>query len=471
MLERSATTSTTYNTTNARLNLHGRSGKRSDSDVDVVCRVGNGCTISHTYQTCVANLLVLVGNLLRSESCVVDVNLTRSRAVIHRAIKDTSDSTRVSLVGDGHINACQLHILDICCSDIEQWSVQALDCEVATVEGVLAKVLDWSPLDACHIDLGSNLSRSAWIECTCNLCKCDKILSALDQELLAVGIGCVSLVSKLLELTNNTCVDCVDCALELNSHLLVSLGVNGNHESTILSCRNSNVNSLSLVTEYQTLCEGYGCSVRCALQSGQSASCAVYSMRTCDCALLRLNTDACYLLAVTLERQAQYTCEVVELNRSLLLALCESCSIAVHWSYARSKRAYGVRLSRSESYRVNCTLANTLCCRINNTEWTLESFCEAESCLSSLLCNACQRIRSYAINSNSVTLAPIEWIEALNLLAELSTRLLQRDRNLISTLLALDIYAEVLSCVGHARKCEQTCHNCHENFCQIFHCN
>ena len=479
MTERSLSTSTTYNTTYARLDLHSRSGQRSDSDVNIVCSVGNECTISHTYQTTVANLLVLVGNLLRSESCVVDINLTRSRAVIHRAVEHASDSTRVNTVGDGHINICQLHVLDSCRSDVEQRSVQALDSEVATIEGVLAKVLDRLPIVACHIDLGSNLSRSAWVETTCDTSKLDKSLLAVDDELLAILVCQVSLVVYVAELANSAWVDRASVAVELNGHLAVILGEDGNHKCTILTCRNCNEEWSSLSTEYQALATSYGYHLRCAIQSGQCTSCAIYGVRTCDSTLLRLNADACHLLAVTLDSQVQYTCEVVELNRSLLLTLsCSSC-VAVHRSRLRSERAYGVRLSCSESYRIdscrslyNLVLNSRSCwCRVNHTEWALNNLCEAECLLCCVLRNTCQRKRICAIDSNSVALAPIEWIEALHLLAELSTRLLQRDRNLINaTLVALDLDAEVVSCVLNARECEQTGRNCQEKFCQIFHC-
>ena len=144
------------------------------------------------------------------------------------------------------------------CSLIKQRCAQALDCEVTTIESVLAEVLDWSPLNACHIDIGSNLSRSAWVERWSNLCECDKILCILDQNLCCLGIAAVSLVNELRELANSTYIDRLNRAVELNGHLVVSLGIYGNQEGTIVTCRNCNIYHLSLSAKYQTLSESYG---------------------------------------------------------------------------------------------------------------------------------------------------------------------------------------------------------------------
>ena len=236
-------------------------------------------------------------------------------------------------------------------------------------------------------------------------------------------------------------------------------------ESAVATCRDCCIDWSSLSTEYQWLCEGYGNLVRSTLQRRQCAICAINGKRTCNLANLRLDNDACERLAVTLYSQAKNAGEVVELNS---IVACLS-NVAVQRSCARSESTHGVRLLSQEVYRVSCTLASTLSCRINHAIRCGQLLLELEfgSCSTVVICG--QSGRRLTIDCNLVALAPVERILAICIfLAELGTRTLQRYRKGGLTLTA-NVDAKVLSRVCHARKCEQTRHRHHEKFCKFFH--
>ena len=347
---------TTDYTTDSTLQSQLRSNQRSDSDVDVVSTVSSAMVVECTNQTTVIDTVIAVRSST-VESGVVDVDSTRSLTVLDVTIEVASDSSRVKEVGNNDINICQLQVLDSCSSSAEQRSVQTLDEATllfTTVELVCAEALDWFPIVAGHIDISGYNSLSAWVEYRSNASELDKSLLAVDLE-YALSISCVSLVSELRELTNRTCVDRLLLAAELNGHLLVSLSLHGDYECTVVTSRNSCINSLCLCAEYQWLCESYGCSaLRTLSLRSYNACCAINSESTSNPALLSLDLDAGYLLAITLDSKAKNTCEVLHCNFTFL-----SC-IAIHWRCCRSKSANCVSLLCEEEYRISSSSSRSL---------------------------------------------------------------------------------------------------------------
>ena len=289
----------------------------------------------------------------------------------------------------GDVYTCELHVLESCAiNSLEQRSCQTTDCVAlcaTTVEGDCREVYDWSPIrNLRHIDIASNLNRS-------NLCQ-HTVLSP-SRELLHISLvgddklalRCCSYtrnVDELAELLNNANLYRLALAVKLNNHRLALGRSDYDVVETVLACRNCNVDWSSLCAECQALTESYGYGVRSVSVCCQLASLAVNVEVTCDWLLSSDNDVRQCLLA--LDSETKNTCEVVELQWLLCLALCCSCCVAIHWSCACCESTLGVHLSSQEGYRVqalSCSCALSWC-RVNCVEWTNNLAVEGERCRS-----------------------------------------------------------------------------------------
>ena len=276
----------------------------------------------------------------------------------------------------------------------------------------------------------------------------------------------------------------MEVAIEANDHCVVGKCV-GNElhcVDAVLARRNSYIDWSSLCTELQTaLRKDNRYAVCCTLQSCQLACCAVNAECTCD-STLSLDNNRCKSY-ITLNCKAKSTCKMVELNRSYgLLALGRLNCVGVHRSRLWSKCAHGVRLRSKEVHRLhalrdhrNGRLLGRLICnllidcyscrsRIDDVVRIRQLLSEAECRIYRTAC--CQWERIYAVDSDSIALTPIDRIDSVSLLAELSTRALQRESYLVcSTLVDLEVHSEVLGCICYARKCEHSRGNHQEKFC------
>ena len=303
-----------------------------------------------------------------------------------------NDSSKSQKTICGHRDIGKLNILDVCVSCAEERCVQALDCEVATIEEEVAELLDRSPVVTCHIDLGSNLCLSVWSELSCDRCELDKCILAVNLEYVR-SLYKVRDVGELVELTNNTCCDRLALAVELNLHL-VGCGVQSCGEDAVVASRNCNVDWSCRLAEYQWLVEGYGYLARSALACSQSSVCAIYGELTCNLAIARLYNQFGDSLAATLNSKAEHTCEVVHLDCASSIG-----RVAVHWSCTCCESAYGVRLLGSKGYRIGRTLAYALSCRVNHAVRCVQR-CgfEREGCSYCAIIVLCQRHRRYAVD-------------------------------------------------------------------------
>ena len=337
-----------------------------------------------------------------------------------------------------------------------------MTCVAVTVEN-LREALCWSPINLRHIDSCHQLSTYPREVC-CVLCEGEHIGNGVDLEPVAIQV--VRLKLNLCELTNNTYSDRLVRRVELESHLLRVSSVQSDRNVAIVACRNCYINRSCLCAESQALAEGYRYGVRCVSVSSQNSCCAINVEVTCENAVLCADGCVGEHLAITLNVEAQNARKVVELNSGAL-----SLSEAIHCSNARSESTCGVRLHSSKSYNLSTlSLSNYACsrCRVNCVERINKLRVELKVGIGSLSANARQRDRRLAIDSDSIALAPVERIDAISLLAELGTSLLQRC-GYGSLNLGTCVNAKILGRVCCARKCEHTRYNRHENFCQIFH--
>ena len=295
-----------------------------------------------------------------------------------------------------------------------------MTCVAVTVEN-LREALCWSPINLRHVDSCHQLSTYPREVC-CVLCEREHIGYIVDLEPVVIQV--VSLELNLCELANNTYSDRLVRAVELDGHLLRISSVQSDRNVAIVASRNCYIDWSSLSAESQALAKGYGYGVRSISVSSQSACCAINVEVTCENATLRADGCAGEHLAITLNVEAQNARKVVELNSGAL-----SLSEAVHWSNARSESTCGVRLHSSKSYNLSTlSLSNYACsrCRVNCVERINKLRVELKVGIGSLSANARQSDRCLAINSDSIALAPVERIDAISLLAELGTSLLQR---------------------------------------------
>ena len=289
-----------------------------------------------------------------------------------------------------------------------------------TVEN-LREALCRNPVNLRHI-YGCHQLSTYPREICCILCKGEHIGNGVDLE--PIAIKAVNLEVDCCELANNTNSDRLVRAVELESHLLRISSAQSDGYITIVASRNSSVDWSSLSAESQALAKGYGYGVRSISVSSQSACCAINIEVTCENATLRADGCAGEHLAITLNVEAQNARKVHELNSGAL-----SLSEAIHWSNARSESTCGVRLHSSKSYNLSTlSLSNYACswCRVNCVERINNLRVELKVGIGSLSANARQSDRCFAINSDSIALAPVERIDTISLLAELGTSLLQR---------------------------------------------
>ena len=137
-------------------------------------------------------------------------------------------------------------------------------------------------------------------------------------------------------------------------------------------------------------------------------------------------------------------------NASEVLKLCiAALAVAIHCSNTACKSAVAcVSLLRCKEYLTRS------CCRVGDAVRCCECSWNGEAGNCGILANG-DCVRLNAVYRNFVATAPIERVALASLLAELRTRLLQRDGNLGY---ATNVYAEIFSCIGCAGKAYE--HRC-----------
>ena len=400
---------------------------------------------------------------MRSSCGVVYGDSTANRTVLDNRRNGVgcsnlaSHSTCDGKTVEGDVCILDVQALERCRSCAEQWSSQVLDCITVTIYGT-SVTLDWSPLNACHIDIlgedSVHCQAALSLNCSLELCQ---LCSRVDNEQLCVW----NVNDAALELANIACYEWLALA-SLNGSVhnvaRVTLLVESDVELVVLTSRNCNVDVLSSRCELQALAERVlDNALRCS-GCGQLACLEVDA----ECASDRSTVDSRNLslsqYCLARYTNLEHTCEVVQLDVVCILA------VAVHCRYATSESVAccNVRLLLCEenlSYR-SCRVSNCIGCSLAN--------CESCTCWVALVDLSLARLDS--VYRNLIACAPVNWIEAVNLLAELGTRLLQRERQLYGCAVSTAyLQAEILSRVGDAREREHSRYDCHENFCQIFH--
>ena len=445
------------------------------SDNTQVCRVRDRCRshIAHqtrnVIKTCVS--LTLDGQVylvtkareglcrgcLTNQSCTIVrtrnwrraiyQDSTLCRAVAHYGIlvlDKTSKRTDCSIRCLLNIYIEQVQALNRSCSCAEERCVQTLDGIAITVEGV-CKALDWSPSLLCEVDVANNNCIGS------SSCKSLQRCYVLDN--VDAGISCV--VDCIFELTNATRYQWLRAVtLDGCIHHATSIVVQCNVELAILAGRNCYVEIGRSARECYALAKRVADNALRRICRGNFSGCEVDCEGTCDRGTANIRNLCVSQSCRACNANLQHACEVMKLCR------CTALAVAVHCCYATCEGCVvGVGLLRCEEY---LTLS---CSRVGDAIRSIECRRDGEARCCSLLAYG-DRVRLDSVYRNLVASAPVEWIALTRLLAELSTRLLQREGNLGYAL--ANLYAEILSNVGGTRNGYQRCY-CKENLCQIFH--
>ena len=301
--------------------------------------------------------------------------------------------------------------------------------------------LDWGP-SLGNLDVVSENYVCGSL--SCNSCKSLQVCVVVDYNNLVSSL----VVDAVRELTELTCCKRIGL-VSLNGcvHHTVSVVVQSNIELVVLACRNCNVEVLRLRSELQAVAKR-------VVDNTLRRWCHIEITLTLDfkfaCDRSTVNSRNLSVSQSSLAHDANLEdcCEVLQLNR---LACC---TLSVHSGNTIAESVVcGVHLVLSEQ---NLALASSRvgdCVVVSNNRYR-----ESSRSLASLSCS--QSIRCNAVYRNLITLAPKEWIVTIHLIAELSTSLLQRERD--SSQSATLIYKGVGGVSG-TRDSRQR-HDCCENF-------
>ena len=429
----------TYDTTNPR--IEGSCVRRCNNALDIHIDLINaildiGCKTSSDETTCrewaVSCELTIS---IVSELVTLDSDLTCGRAVRNqrfcnslanlRCAKPTSQRANIRTSSLVDVYIAEVQTLNICSQGVEQRSVQALDCVTITVEGceICSAIstacrlpVDRGPVLTGHIYVSNQqsigcISRASLVYCSSKALQ--RLLVANNVDVSVWSIDYV--VAKLAHLAyrQRLAVARLNCSVH---HATISI-VQSNVKLVVNTCWNCKVEVGCLARELNTLTKRILDNLLRSSSCSELACSEVERELTCDrCAVCSRNLSK-HELVLTNNAHLQNTCEVIHRNALAILA------VAIHCRSTIREGTLNIRLLSSEDY-LTCISS-----RISDAIRGLQLACHREggNCRASLIC--VQRSRSYAINRNLVALAPVEWIEIARLLAELCTRLLERDCN------------------------------------------
>ena len=388
---------------------------------------------------------------LRDKLGAIDGNLTACRAVLNNrrcefaCLDVAGECSNIRILGLDDIHALEVQTTNGCACRAEERCGQTLDRVAITANGAVV-ALNRTPSLACQIYISHE--QYILVQGCCLCCKCLQRCCILYNKYL---VGC-SVRDSIRELTHLACHEWLLAVALYGCIHHATLGVvECDIELGVDTCRNCYVEVGRLAREGNALAKRVLDNLLRCLGCSSLTRCKV----EVECAGDRLAVDGRNLrqgeLCRTCNANLQDTCEVVHLR-------CQLLAVGVHCRYATCEG--GVRCVHLLLCKEYLTRRS---CRVGDAVRRFECACNGERCYgcAGLICGQGRRLNS--VYRNLVALAPVERVQVARLLAELSTRLLERNGKLGHLVIA-QTNAKILGCVGCARVREQR-NSRQEKFC------